>query len=309
MFGDKWILRLISRDRDDHRQLTLDGSTLRKVFGGAGFFGISLVAMTALFLVKAPPTYQNHQLQKENALLLEELRTLRDQVSGLEEGLAELSEKDAELRILAGLDVIDAEVLQVGVGGPGSPSLEGQPLFEVNPEIGSEAFAAAYDLHALERRARLLRESLEEASDSLIAHRDLLESTPSILPAQGRLTSTFTNARLHPIHNQELPHEGIDISAPRGTPIMSAAKGRVSYAGRRAGYGLVVEIDHGYGYRTLYAHASELLVRNGQEVRRGDVIARVGSTGLATSPHLHYEVHVNGRAVNPSNYIISGAVR
>ncbi len=308
MFGEKSTVKRISEKWDDFRQSALEGRRLGRVMGSAGFFGISLLALTTLFMVRASPVYENHQLQKENTLLLEELRSLRDQVAGLEEGLSELSEKDAELRILAGLDVIDPEVLQVGVGGPGSPSLESQPLHEVNPETGAEAFAAAYDLHALERRAQLLRESLEEASDSLIAHRDLLESTPSILPASGRLTSGFSNARLHPIHNQSLPHEGIDISAPRGTAIMAAAKGRVSYSGRRAGYGLVVEIDHGYGYRTLYGHASELLVRVGQEVQRGDLIARVGSTGLATSPHLHYEVHVNGRAVNPMNYVISGAV-
>ncbi|TVP57860.1 MAG: M23 family metallopeptidase [Gemmatimonadales bacterium] len=308
MFGENSTFQIISEKWDDFRQTTFESRRLGRILGGAGFFGISLLALTTLFMVRSSPVYENHVLQKENTLLLEELRALRDQVAGLEEGLAQLSEKDAELRILAGLDVIDDEVLQVGVGGPGSPSLENQPLHEVNPETGAETFAAAYDLHALERRARLLRESLEEASDSLIAHRDLLESTPSILPAAGRLTSAFSNARLHPIHNRETPHEGIDISAPRGTSIMAAAKGRVAYSGRRAGYGLVVEIDHGYGYRTLYGHASELLVRTGQEVQRGEVIARVGSTGLATSPHLHYEVHVNGRPVNPMNYVITGAV-
>jgi murein DD-endopeptidase MepM/ murein hydrolase activator NlpD len=104
---------------------------------------------------------------------------------------------------------------------------------------------------------------------------------------------------VHPIHNQVLPHEGIDVSAPMGTPILAAAKGRVAFAGQRDGYGLVVEIDHGFGYVTLYGHASRALVTRGQQVARGDLIAQVGRSGIATSPHLHYEVRVNDRPVNP----------
>ncbi len=308
MFGEKWTVQLVSDERDEFRQFTLRGRALGAIAGGAGFFGISLLVLMVIFSVRATPAYENAQLQKENVLLQEELRAIRDQVAGLEESLDGLARKDSELRILAGLDSIDEEVLQVGVGGPGSPSLEDEALYALNPETGSEAFAARYDLHALERRSRLLRESMTEAADSLTAHRDLLESTPSILPTAGMLTSGFTQARMHPIHNRALPHEGIDISAPHGTAIMAAANGRISFAGRRSGYGLVVEIDHGYGFSTLYGHASQLLVRAGQEVKRGDVIAQVGSTGLATSPHLHYEVRINGRPVNPMNYVITGAI-
>jgi murein DD-endopeptidase MepM/ murein hydrolase activator NlpD len=222
--------------------------------------------------------------------------------------LAFLAERDAELRVMAGLDPIDPEVLQVGVGGPGSPALETHPLYELNQAISKEAFAASYDLNALERRSRLLRESILEASDSLAAHRDLLEATPSILPTRGRLSSNFTSARMHPIHNQVLPHEGVDISAPRGTPIMAAAKGRVVFAGQRSGYGLLVELDHGFGYSTVYGHASKLLVTRGQTVQRGEVIAQVGSSGLATSPHVHYEVRISDRPVNPMNFVLSGVV-
>jgi murein DD-endopeptidase MepM/ murein hydrolase activator NlpD len=113
---------------------------------------------------------------------------------------------------------------------------------------------------------------------------------------------------VHPIHNQVLPHEGIDVSAPMGTPILAAAKGRVAFAGQRDGYGLVVEIDHGFGYVTLYGHASRALVTRGQQVARGDLIAQVGRSGIATSPHLHYEVRVNDRPVNPMRFVITGAV-
>jgi murein DD-endopeptidase MepM/ murein hydrolase activator NlpD len=307
MYGKKSPFRLVSDGREAIRRFGL-APVRTALVGTSGFFAISMVVLFVVMGVRSTPAYENAQLQRENTLLAEELEAMKAQVAGLEENLAGLARKDSELRILAGLDSIDEEILQVGVGGPGSPSLESQPLYSVNPERGAETFAASYDLHALERRAQLLRESMEEAADSLMAHRDLLESTPSILPTAGMLTSGFSQARVHPIHNRELPHEGIDVSAPRGTPIMAAAKGRISYSGRRSGYGMVIEIDHGHGYSTLYGHASQLLARNGQEVRRGDVIARVGSTGLATSPHLHYEVRIHGRPVNPLNYVISGAV-
>jgi murein DD-endopeptidase MepM/ murein hydrolase activator NlpD len=109
--------------------------------------------------------------------------------------------------------------------------------------------------------------------------------------------------------NEVLPHPGIDIAAPRGTPVVAAGRGRVVRAGWASGYGQMVEIDHGFGYTTLYAHASRLLVRVGQEVDRGDVIAQVGRTGTATANHLHYEVRRNGQQQNPLNFFLPGTVR
>ena len=101
------------------------------------------------------------------------------------------------------------------------------------------------------------------------------------------MSSPFSQSRFHPIHHLDLPHEGIDISAPEGTPILATAKGRVTVAGWATGLGYMVEIDHGYGYVTRYGHASKLLVQRGQLVSRGDVIAQIGSTGIANGTHLH----------------------
>jgi murein DD-endopeptidase MepM/ murein hydrolase activator NlpD len=161
---------------------------------------------------------------------------------------------------------------------------------------------------ALERRIRLLDQSMDQAGDSLQAHHDLLQSTPSILPTAGLLSSRFSRSRVHPIHHRAVPHEGIDVSAPEGTPILASARGRVVRAGWVSGYGRMVEIDHGYGYTTRYGHASTLLVRVGETVERGDVIARVGNTGLSTASHLHYEVRVNGQPQNPMNYVLPDVV-
>ncbi len=272
--------------------------------GGVGAVLVGIFALMAWIGLGGAARFEARQVRAENELLAEELTELRSRIAGFEGTLEALSERDTQMRSLAGLQGIDDEILEVGIGGPGLVTPGSTPLWSVNPEIGAESFAAAYDLDALERRARLLNESFDAVIDSMAAHKDLLESTPSILPTSGYLSSSFSRARLHPIHGKELPHEGVDISSPRGTPIMAAAKGRVIRAGWVAGYGQMVEIDHGFGYTTRYGHSSELLVRVGQEVSRGDVVARVGSSGIATSAHLHYEVRVNGQPQNPMNFVL-----
>jgi hypothetical protein len=304
----KWTFNLLPRDGSDLLEGETRGRRHRSTVGFLVTVLTGLLVAAGSFGYLGGETLQGSRLARENALLAEQLAAMQGRVAGLEADLELLAERDADLRVLAGLDPIDREVLEVGVGGPGSPSPEENPLHAVNPETAEGAFAVDYDLNALERRTRLLKESLRAAGDSISAHRDRLLATPSILPARGRLSSRFSSARQHPILNRSLPHEGVDISAPRGTPIVAVASGRVTWAGRRSGYGLVVEIDHGYGIATFYGHASQALVRVGQRVTRGEVIALIGSTGIATSPHVHYEVRVAGRPVDPMNYVIGAAL-
>ncbi len=304
MTEKKYTLLLLGDDPGGIKQVRLSPRLIRALVGGASVFAMLLLVLAGLLVFNGAAHLRAGQLANENAVLINELETFRLQVDGLEKTLALLSEEDGRVRLLAGLDPTDEEVLEVGIGGPGMAFPEAHPLWNWDSITGKAAFAIEYDLNALERRARLLAESLSEASDSLLAHNELLQSTPSILPTSGVLSSRFSSARYHPIHHRELPHEGIDISAPHGTPILAAAKGVVTFAATMSGLGLTVEIDHGYGYVTRYGHASKLLVRVGQEVTRGDVIAQVGSTGISTSNHLHYEVRIGGKAMNPMNYVI-----
>jgi len=300
----KWTIVLLEEGREELRQLTVHGRTLKRaIAGGVGFFS-TILFLGVGFAWVGNGSLRNIMLERENRLLVAELSSMRDRVSDLQLTMEDLVDRDRTVRMVAGLPSLDDEVLGVGVGGPGSPSLESNPLFQIRSEVGAEAFAVTYDLNALERRAELLRESLSEAADSVSLYRDMLDATPSILPVDGAVNSRYSAARFHPIHNRVLPHDGIDISAPTGTPIVAPGRGRVIQAGRQSGYGLTVVIDHGFGVTTLYAHASRVLVRVGQTVERGEVIAQVGATGVATSPHLHYEVRVNGRSVDPMNYII-----
>ncbi len=125
-----------------------------------------------------------------------------------------------------------------------------------------------------------------------------------LLPVNGTITSAFAQSRWEPILHLFRPHEGVDISAPLGTKIRAPADGRVSFVGRKLGYGLVVELDHGGGVTTLYAHCQTILVHVGDYVAVGGAIATLGSTGLSTAPHVHFEVIVNGRHMDPLKYLI-----
>jgi len=134
---------------------------------------------------------------------------------------------------------------------------------------------------------------------------------PSIRPVQAEeswISSSFSQSRMHPVLQYNRPHPGIDISALAGTPILASAAGVVTYAGTQSGYGKTVEIDHGFGYKTRYAHAGSIEVNRGQRVSRGDLLGEVGKTGLATAPHLHYEVMIDGRQVNPRQYLLDDIV-
>jgi murein DD-endopeptidase MepM/ murein hydrolase activator NlpD len=309
MAADKWTVLLVRGEDSPVQQFSVSARRIRSVawiVGIVAFAGFGLVATSG---VESVARIQARHLSARNAALESELAQFNERIRSLEAVLDQVAENDANFRSLAGLETIDPEVLQAGVGGPGLGSPEVSSLWSIDNRLAQATFATSYDLSALERRARLLSESLEEATDAFSENRDRLESMPSILPTAGWLSSRFSMARVHPIHNRALPHEGIDIAAPRDTPIMAAAKGRVIQAGWVAGYGLTVEIDHGFGITTLYGHASRVIVQRGQEVLRGDIIARVGSTGISTSSHLHYEVRLDGKAQDPATYILPETIR
>ncbi len=140
--------------------------------------------------------------------------------------------------------------------------------------------------------------------DKLEGQRNLLASTPAIRPTDGWMTSRFGH-RVSPFTGRKEFHKGLDIANRKGTAILATANGIVSYAGRKGPMGNVLVIDHGHGMITRYAHLSEALKKQGEKVKRGDIIAQMGNSGRSTGPHLHYEVHLNGVPVNPATYILN----
>jgi murein DD-endopeptidase MepM/ murein hydrolase activator NlpD len=241
-------------------------------------------------------------LAKENALLKQRVLALDDDLDRLRQRLGESAFLEERLRVLADLPPIDDGVRQMGVGGP--DFAVNDPLAQVDPEGAAVTKQAARNVDELLRRAELQRYSFLEIASSLEARREHWSRIPSISPVrEGSLTSGF-GMRLDPFTEVDAFHRGLDLSAERGAPILATASGRVVFAGTNAGYGRTVRIDHGSGIETTYAHLLEIKVKPGQRVKRGDTIARVGTSGRTTAPHVHYEVVVNGRAVDPESYIL-----
>lgn len=247
------------------------------------------------------------RLERANAALAQEVVRTKSLLRQVSDTVAAITKRDELVRLLANLPPHDPDVLQAGIGGPASPPTEHEVLL-ADQALGRDALSMRADVEALIRRANLLARSFAEAADSLRAHQDRLARTPSIMPTRGWLTSNFARARMHPIFHEARRHEGIDIAAPLGTPIVAPASGLVIDVNTEDGYGKYVSIDHGYGVITRYAHCSKVLVRIGQRVRRGDQIALVGNTGLSTSPHLHYEIEVNGKTVDPRKFILRESI-
>ena len=300
----RWTVVIVPQGSSASKILEVSHTALKLV-------GSLAVAATLLALLLGYATVRRtlnlaraDRLEQENARLADELNLLHGRLGTLTDTMMSLEVRDAQLRLLANVDPIDPQVHAVGIGGP----LLAEPPVPPSGELLGRAGQVRVDLNALIRRANLLSASFKEAGDSLSQHRERLAATPSIMPTSGWLTSAFSRMRSHPILHVARAHEGLDVSAPMGTPIEAPAKGTIVEAGWEAGYGNTVTIDHGYGIVTKFAHASRILVTKGQRVDRGQRIALVGNTGLSTGPHLHYEVHVNGRPVNPMRYILPGVV-
>lgn len=145
---------------------------------------------------------------------------------------------------------------------------------------------------------------IHELDQHLLDKDSFLRSTPTLMPALGHLTSGY-GPRMSPYAGRIKMHEGLDVGAPIGTPIVAPADGVVTFSGPKPGFGNFVQIDHGYGVETIFGHASTLSVKKGQKVSRGDRIATVGNTGYSTGPHVHYEVRVNGTPVDPLYYVLN----
>ncbi|OGP76874.1 MAG: hypothetical protein A2Z13_01325 [Deltaproteobacteria bacterium RBG_16_64_85] len=162
--------------------------------------------------------------------------------------------------------------------------------------------AGSLDMEALKKQIDEKMESVAEIRKYVSAQKDIYLSTPSVWPVQGLISSGY-GYREHPKFGDQKFHSGVDIIVPQGTPVKATADGIVSYSGSSEGSGNTVVIEHGHGFSTAYAHNLRNLVRVGQRVKREDVIAITGSTGISTGPHVHYEIWKNGRHVNPMAYL------
>lgn len=236
-------------------------------------------------------------LELENANFRAATESLSGQIESLQAAIADLGARSAlEPSLARAMDKLPALVKARAMGG----------VAKSRPDSNQEAYAKTLSaLAAPEDTFGLLRGLLEGLQDRLhVVRRNvdrrnaLAAATPSIWPARGWLTSRM-GPRVDPINGGDDFHPGLDIAGDKGQPVYATASGVVRSAGFENGYGNLIVLDHGFGLETLYGHLSAFSIKKGEKVQRGDLIGRVGSTGRATGPHLHYEVHANGKLLNP----------
>ncbi|WP_022850765.1 M23 family metallopeptidase [Limisalsivibrio acetivorans] len=241
--------------------------------------------------------------KKENEQLKDKITGYASQLDDIKRKIASVDELEYKVRNLATYSGGAEGTKQLAIGGKEVDII--QDLSAVSERKEKEFFEelneTLVDLGVeIEKRSA----SLSELANFLEENRLIMSSTPSIWPTKGWISSGF-GYRRSPFTGRRVFHEAIDIATKTGTPIKAGAKGVVIFSGRKAGYGKVLIIDHGFGYVTKYAHCNKLYLKEGESVEKGQVVAEVGNTGRSTGPHLHYEVLVNGVPVNPMKFIIS----
>lgn len=231
-----------------------------------------------------------------------QLLNLSQKLVTLQKDVGRIRDFDSKLRVMINLEQENMATVSAQ-GGPGTDLAKGYlPLYR------QELLARKMNefLRQLSVEARLEEVRQQEIIQRLRANREVLDSTPSVWPAGGWITSTF-GWRSSPFTTKREFHKGLDISAPAGTPIYAPSRGTVAFIERDPSYGLVLNLNHGAGLVTRYAHLSRVAadLKPGQVVQRGQVIAHIGDSGRSTGPHLHYEVRISGVPVNPMRYILN----
>jgi murein DD-endopeptidase MepM/ murein hydrolase activator NlpD len=275
-----------------------------KVFGFGALAGLGIIA-ALLVLNHAGGDIlglgidRMSMLTAENRILKDQIRQLGDKVAVVQKALERLSDRGNELRTAVDLNKIDDDTRAAAIGGAVPPA--------VNAFLSGEAreilSGSASVLDKLEREVKLQQASYEEITRRMEYNKGLFAHIPAIKPMAGPYSLNSFGMRIHPVLHVYKMHEGIDILSDVGTNVYAAGDGVVHFAGRTAGgYGIVIEVNHGYGYASLYAHLERTLVREGQSVHRGELIGKSGRSGLVSGPHLHFEVRYLGRKQNPVDY-------
>lgn len=267
------------------------------------FFGFisSFILFGSYLIVKEVinPDSKLSSLRLKNRQLVEEVEKLTKKYQEFENKLDELSLQSNDLRLSVNLDPLTEEDREIGIGG----SIFNDVFFNSETEVEEALLNLDEFVNNLEVKLNLEKSSYSEISEQMKLNEKLFASIPAIIPSEGMRGDRF-GMRSHPILGIRRMHYGLDVVANIGTPVYAPGAGKVSFVGRRGGYGITVEIDHGFGFTTLYSHLSKAEVKQGQYVERGELIAKTGNSGkLSTGPHLHYEVKHNGVALNPENFI------
>lgn len=271
-------------------------AVMRVVFSGTVFAAV--VIFLAYNFFESP---REKMLERENEQLKLQYSILDDRMERVSEVLTELQNKDDNIyRVIFESEPIPSSVRDGGIGGSERyATLDGFASSELLTE-------AAKKMDVIANRTVIQSRSFDEVFEMARNKDKMLRAIPAIQPVDNKdlkRISSFFGYRIHPIFKRRIFHDGLDFTAPVGTKIYSTGDGVVIEAKRaRYGYGNKIVVDHGYGYKTVYAHLHSFAVKKGDKIQRGQMIGTVGNTGLSNGPHLHYEVLKNGKKVNPIYY-------
>lgn len=272
----------------------------------------TIVISGFLFFVLADkffPSQKEKALQREIDQMEYKYIALHDKLDVMNKVVGNIKNRDEGVyRMLFGMDPIDEAVWDGGIGGH-------EPYSDIMnfPKSGELLKNTESRVNKIERQLVIQSKSLEKIEKLAQNRKDMLSSIPSIKPVRVdklhrdiKLLSGF-GMRMHPIHKVQKMHKGLDFTCERGIPIQATGDGKVIRVRRdKTGYGNNVIIDHGYGYKTLYAHMSKIEIKENETVSKGQKIGEVGSTGTSTAPHCHYEVHYKNKPVNPVHFCLDG---
>ncbi len=289
------------------------------------------------YVIRTGEVWELSSFRAEAMSAREQTGAFSSSIDDLKKRLTSMKEVNQRLRVMLGIDPQKTGNTTNGQGGVDAPIPDGQTFpaseeipmskTQVQPSHSTETsqsmesgetsqFAGSSDfteqariasikddIDWLSKEAAIQEQSLQELSLAAEQKSSRWAATPSIWPVKGWVTSRF-GPRISPFTEKPAWHDGLDIGAAANAPIQAPAQGRVTTVGSDPKLGILVKVDHGFGIETIYGHLAKALVKEGQRVKRGDVLALVGSTGLATGPHLHYMVKVHGQALDPVKYIL-----
>lgn len=281
-------------------------NTKKKLIHSLSFWLINCIVIACLglaILSKYVGTPSEIALKDENKTLINQLKKAETSILDIENQLSYIAQLDNEMyRSILGLDPLSDELRMAGTGGA-----DIYAEFDFHSKEASEILRnTASKLDQLERQINVQMLSFDEIKSYYNSNQNRLRNIPAIKPVNGIILSSF-GMRVHPVLRYKRMHEGIDFRADINTDVYATGDGIVKFAGRRGTYGNLLEIDHGFGMVTRYAHLANFSdgIRVGKKVERGEIVAYTGNSGLTQGPHLHYEVLADGKPVDPLNYLIA----
>ncbi len=307
MLEERVRIIYLSKNRSDIKEISLTW----KKFCILSLFVLMVLSSIIIFSISVfTRMFHNYRiisLENDREVLQKELLAIKEEVAQLNGRLAKVETTGDELRNAAGLPPIDSDMRRVGIGGPDYSSVI--HFSYASDEVRATAEEIKLDLNKMRREIQLENSLLREVAQKFKERDDFINHLPTIRPIVGaRVTSPFGN-RIDPLTRQIENHLGVDFAMPKGTPVIATADGIVEFVKRtyipNKGFGKFVIINHGNGYRTYYCHLSKIYVTKGDKVKRWDPIGEVGTTGRSEGFHLHYGVSLNGKWLNPEDFILN----